>query len=65
MNWKIVASKPRPYGTADYVVIDRGEGHQHRYVSATVTSESLNNNEWFWGHYFTTFDEAMKHFDGR
>lgn len=55
-------------GSADteYVVVDRGEGvEKMRFVSATVNALSLRHNEWFWGHYFATEEEAMRHFNDR
>ena len=62
----IVARKPRN-ADSDFIVVDRitvGWGGC-RFVSATVNEDSLKNNEWYWGHYFQTLDEAMAHFNGR
>lgn len=59
----IVARKPREF--MEFAVIDRGEGTKQRYVSATISPDSLAHGEWFWGHYFDTLKEALAHFDGR
>jgi hypothetical protein len=65
-NWTIVVRKRRN-ANCDYVVIDRGEAYTNasRWVAATVTSESINNNEWFWGHYFATQIEAIEYFNAQ
>lgn len=71
----IIARKPKTaIGDSEYVVIDRGINRHDevtgrldpgRFVSATVNPHSLENGEWFWGHYFATREEAMEHFNGR
>ena len=65
----IIARKPKDITnetiTSETVVVDRGDGMLHRYVVATVTVESLNNNEWFWGTYFRGLSEAMAEFNSR
>jgi len=62
----IIARKPRGSGwDGEYVIVDRGEGLTCRFVSATVNQQSLKNGEWFWGHYFASETEAIKHFESR
>lgn len=60
----IIARKPRD-DFNEFIVVDRGEGHAHRYVSATANEISLKRGEWFWGHYFRTREEALEHFGKR
>lgn len=64
----IIARKPKN-SDSEYIVVDRGGDSfvklLDRYVSATASPESLENNSWFWGHYFPTLKEAMAHFNGR
>jgi len=60
----IIARKPKDR-VSEWVVVDRGEGHDHRFVSATASEQSLSSGEWFWGHYFRTREEAIAHFDDR
>lgn len=64
MTLNIIARKPRD-DFNEYVVVDRGEGHDHRYVSATANEISLKHGEWFWGHYFADRAEAINHFNQR
>lgn len=67
----IIASAPISSHSDDvrlgfvHVVVDRGDGHAHRFVSASASAHSLANGEWFWGHYFVTSEEAMAHFNSR
>lgn len=64
----IIARKPKDNEGNEYVVVDRGTeiaGRYARYVSATVNAHSLDHDEWFWGHYFYSLEEAMAHFNGR
>ena len=61
----IMARKSTGEGSTVWIVVDRGEGHTHRFVSATADAHSLVNGEWFWGHYFATFHDAMVHFNQR
>jgi hypothetical protein len=68
----IIARKPRRVSNEgeggeyeEYIVVDRGEGVDMRYVSATANPHSLANGEWFWGWYFATQAEAMDHFNKR
>ncbi len=61
----IIARKPRDTDGNEFVVIDRGAGHTHRFVSATANAHSLASGEWFWGHYFATLAEAIAHFTAR
>jgi hypothetical protein len=67
----VVARRPKYLdATAEWdrkvelVVVDRGEGTPHRFVSATIDPVSLAHGEWYWGHYFATLPEAMTHFFG-
>lgn len=65
MKLNIIARKPLPSENGEWIVVDRGEGVLHRFVSATATPHSLQHGEWFWGHYFITQSEAMQHFNNR
>lgn len=60
----IIARKPKDINN-EYIVVDRGPGHDHPFVSATANAHSLSYGEWFWGHYFRTREEAMAHFNNR
>lgn len=64
----IIARKPRTsHGDEqhEYIVVDRGLGHLHPFVSASCSPHSLSHGEWYLGHYFKTRAEAMQHFNGR
>ena len=71
----IIARKPRTaIGDSEWIVVDRGVNPHDlahgrvdpgRFVSATANQHSLENGEWFWGHYFPTLKQAMDHFNGR
>lgn len=64
MALNIIARKPRDWsGEAEYILVDRGEGHLHRYVVATTTARSLTHDEWFWGHYFADRKLALDAFN--
>lgn len=66
MSLNIAARKPRDGEGAEYVVVDRGEGHKHgRFVSATTNPPSLQQDLWYWGHYFDSSEEALRHFNER
>jgi len=63
----IVARKPKDNEGNEYIVVQRptNPGEPESWVSATANALSLACGEWFWGHYFTTREEAMAHFDSR
>lgn len=51
-NMNIIARKPRPMGgqpdtmfQTEFIVVDRGENHGMRYVSATANAYSLSMGE--------------------
>lgn len=60
----IIARKPRD-NFNEYIVVDRGAGHAHPFVSAVANKISLAGGEWFWGNYFATKGEAIAHFNSR
>lgn len=64
-NLNVVAMKPRDNAGNLFVVVDRGAGHDHQFVSASANARSLASGEWFWGHYFKSQDEALAHFNAR
>lgn len=57
----IIARKPRTTDS-EYVIVER-LGQRGRYVVGTITPHSLSFGEWFWGHYFDTFGEALSYFN--
>ena len=57
----IIARKPRGV-SAEFILVDRGT-KSCQFVVGTATWESLENGEWFWGHYFQTKEEALKFFN--
>jgi hypothetical protein len=66
----ILARKPRAmYQEAgsdhliELILVDRGADHSTRYVVGTADAQSLQNNEWYWGHYFSTLDAATLYFN--
>lgn len=60
----IIARKPRD-NFNEYIVVNRGPGHAHPFVSAVANEISLKGGEWFWGNYFKTEREALAHFNSR
>lgn len=64
-NLDIIARKARDWEGNDWIVVDRGpayDGHG-RYVAATANARSLAAGEWFWGYYYNTLADAMRHFN--
>jgi len=62
----IIARKPvRQDSKSEWIVVDRGPGTHMQFVSATADEHSLSHGEWYWGHYFTTREQAMEHFNER
>ena len=59
----IIARKPRPAFDAEFVLVDRGENKHTRYVVGTANEQSLKYGEWFWGHYFDDYDQAIDYFN--
>ncbi len=61
----IIARYPADQHGTEWIVVDRGPGFSHPFVSATANALSLSHGEWFWGHYFITRREALAHFASR
>jgi hypothetical protein len=61
----IIARRPKGDGYNEYIVVDRGPGHDCRWVSASANAHSLKGGEWYSGFYFKTQGAALSHFKER
>ena len=57
----IIARKPKD-DTQDFIVVHTGHGY-HPFVVATANTELLARDEWLWGHYFNTREQALGYFN--
>jgi hypothetical protein len=65
-GYPIIARKPRGVQPdAEVIIVDRGSAQMGRYVTAVLTLDTAQHNEWVWGHYFRTLDEATADFHAR
>lgn len=42
------------------ILVDRGEGTYDRWVTGIIRGDDPNPAEWFWGHYFNSYDRAVR-----
>jgi len=61
----IIARKPRDHEGNEFIVVKRHGVTAMPFVVATANQYSLALDEWFWGHYFLTEEEAMDYFNHR
>lgn len=65
-GYPIIARKPREHQpSAEVIIVDRGAEHHGRYVTAILTLWTATSDEWVWGHYFPTLEQAMADFNER